>query len=255
MKTLCSLCLPNFPIPHTMTKLRLLLCTILLVSGQRTLLAQTDSVRVLFIGNSYTYGNDLPELLAQLMAGKSVKFGYESITAGGATLQKHWEEGKVQAAIQRKPWNFVILQEQSVRPFSNREAFFQYARLLDAEVKKTKAKTLFYGTWAAKASPDEQPKLTEAYQAIAKETGALIAPVGEAWKLALSDSLALHGSDRRHPNLAGTYLAGCMLYRAITNKKAKGLPRQIIRNGKPAAGLSEEVADRLQRIADKTRID
>ncbi|WP_375444750.1 DUF4886 domain-containing protein [uncultured Fibrella sp.] len=239
-----------------MTNLRLLLlCIILLVSGQQTLFAQRDSVRVLFIGNSYTYGNDLPDLLAQLMVGKGVKFGYESITAGGATLQKHWEEGNVQAAIRRKPWDFVILQEQSTRPFTKREAFFQYARLLDADIKKTKAKTLFYATWAAKASPDEQPKLTEAYQTIANETGSLMAPVGEAWKLAISDSLTLHGPDGRHPNLAGTYLAGCMLYRAITSKKANGLPHQIIRNGKPAVGLSEELADRLQRIADKVPVD
>lgn len=235
----------------------LFLFFVLFVFGQGSLFAYTkpDSVRVLFIGNSYTYGNDLPELLAQLMAGKGIKFGYESVTVGGATLQKQWEDGKAKAAIYRKPWDFVILQEQSVRPFTNRDAFFQYARLLDAEIKKTKAKTLFYATWAAKATPDEQPKLTEAYQTIGKELGSLVAPVGDAWKLALSDSLALHGPDGRHPNLAGSYLAGCVLYRTIMHKKAVGLPRQIIRDGKPAAGLPEAEADRLQRIADKTHIE
>lgn len=141
-----------------------------------------------------------------------------------------------------------------MRPFTNREAFFQYARLLDAEVKKVKARTLFYATWAAKATPDEQPKLTEAYQTIGKELGSLVAPVGEAWKLALSDSLALHGPDGRHPNLAGSYLAGCVLYRTITREKATGLPRQVIRDGKPAGSLSESQAERLQKIADKTPI-
>ncbi|WP_080058398.1 SGNH/GDSL hydrolase family protein [Spirosoma aerolatum] len=240
-----------------MTKIRLLILVFALYAiGQESLFAYTkpDSVRVLFIGNSYTYGNDLPELLAQLMAGKGIKFGYASVTVGGATLQKQWEDGKAKAAIYSKPWDFVVLQEQSVRPFTNRDAFFQYARLLDAEIKKTKAKTLFYVTWAAKATPDEQPKLTEAYQTIGKELGALVAPVGEAWKLALRDSIALHGPDGRHPNLAGSYLAGCILYRTITSKQAMGLPRQIVHDGKPAAGLSEAEAERLQKIADKTPI-
>ncbi len=232
----------------------LLLC---LVFGSGALLAgpKSDSLRVLFIGNSYTYGNDLPELLAQLMTAKGVKFGYESVTTGGATLQKHWEEGKAQAAIHRKAWDFVVLQEQSARPFAQREAFFQYARLLDAEIRKTGAKPLFYATWAAKAKPDEQPKLTEAYQTIGKELGSLVAPVGEAWKLALSDSLTLHGSDGRHPNLAGSYLAGCVLYRVMTRKKATRLPRQVIRNGKPSTGLTEELAKTLQKIADKTPLN
>ena len=240
-----------------MAKIRLLfLFFALLGFGRENLYAQpkTDSVRVLFIGNSYTYGNDLPELLAQLMTEKGVMFGYESVTAGGATLQKHWEEGKAVKAIDRKPWDFVILQEQSTRPFSNRDAFFKYARLLGAEIKKTKAKTLFYETWAAKATPDEQPKLTEAYDSIGHELGSLVAPVGEAWKLALADSMALHGPDGRHPNLAGSYLAGCVLYRVITNKKTTGLPRQIMRDGKPANGLSEPMADRLQHIADSISI-
>lgn len=64
----------------------------LLVFGPAGLQAQpkTDSVRVLFIGNSYTYGNDLPELLAQLMVGKGLKFGYESLTAEGTQALNHW---------------------------------------------------------------------------------------------------------------------------------------------------------------------
>ena len=241
-----------------MHKIRFLFLSFaLLFVGQTSSYSQpkTDSVRVLFIGNSYTYGNDLPDLLAQLMTAKGIKFGYESVTAGGATLQKHWEEGKALAAIRRKPWDFVVLQEQSVRPFTSRESFFQYIRLLDAEIKKTTAKTLLYATWAAKATPDEQPKLTEAYQTIGKELGSLVAPVGEAWKRALADSLTLHGPDGRHPNMAGSYLAGCVLYRVITEKKAAGLPRQVIREGKPSGGLTETLAGKLQTIADKTPID
>lgn len=89
----------------------LVLFLFLLGFGQENLFAQTkpDSVRVLFIGNSYTYGNDLPELLAQLMAGKGQKFSYASVTVGGATLQKQWEDGKAVAEIHRKPWDYVIL--------------------------------------------------------------------------------------------------------------------------------------------------
>ncbi|MFD2934737.1 hypothetical protein [Spirosoma flavum] len=52
----------------------------------------------MFIRNGYPYGNDLPELLAQLMAGKGIKFGYASVTVGAATLQLR-QDGKSLALL------------------------------------------------------------------------------------------------------------------------------------------------------------
>ena len=46
----------------------------------------------------------------------------ESVTAGGATLQRHWEGGGALAAIRRGGWDFVVLQEQSTRPLDDRMA-------------------------------------------------------------------------------------------------------------------------------------
>ncbi|WP_428658176.1 DUF4886 domain-containing protein [Runella sp.] len=211
-------------------------------------------LKILFIGNSYTYGNDLPELLAQLLTGKGMKVQYESVTVGGATLEKHWLDGKAKEAIHKQPWDYVVLQEQSTRPFMDREAFFKYAKVFSDEIKTTKAKPLFYMTWAAKATPEEQPKLAEAYRAIAKETGSLVAPVGEAWKQAVLVGMDLYVSDGRHPNLLGSYLAGCVMYQTLTGKSALELPRQLRKDGQPRAGLSEAQAETLQRMADETMI-
>lgn len=211
-------------------------------------------LKILFIGNSYTYGNDLPELLSQLMAGKGIKLQHESVTPGGATLEKHWLDGKAKEAIRKQAWDYVVLQEQSTRPFSNREAFFQYAKLFTDEIKATKAKPLFYMTWAAKATPDEQPKLSEAYRSIAKETGSIAAPVGEAWKQAVMVGMDLYISDGRHPNLLGSYLAGCVIYQTLTGKSALELPRQLLKDGQLRTGLSESQAETLQRMADETML-
>lgn len=208
-------------------------------------------LKILFIGNSYTYGNDLPEILAQLMNGKGIKVSYESVTVGGATLEKHWLDGKAKGAIHKQTWDYVVLQEQSTRPFSHREAFFHYAKLFTEEIEAAKAKPLFYMTWAAKANPDEQPKLSEAYRTIAKETGSLVAPVGEAWKQAGLVGIDLFISDGRHPNLFGSYLACCVIYQTLSGKSALELPRQLLKDGQPSAVLSESQAETLQRMADE----
>lgn len=214
----------------------------------------SKELKILFIGNSYTYGNDLPELLSQLMSGKGIKLYHESVTPGGATLEKQWLDGKAKEAIHKQAWDYVVLQEQSTRPFSNREAFFQYAKLFTDEIKTTKAKPLFYMTWASKANPDEESKLSEAYRTIAIETGSLVAPVGEAWKQAGLVGMDLFISDGRHPNLLGSYLAGCVIYQTLTGKSALELPRQLMKDGQPRAGLSESQAETLQRMADETML-
>ena len=204
------------------------------------------TLRVLFIGNSYTYGNDLPGLIAQLLPARGIKLEHESVTPGGATLEKQWADGKALAAIRKKKWDYVVLQEQSARPFRDREAMFKAARLLHAEIAKTGAKTLLYETWAAKASPGEQPKLSDAYETLGRELGASVVPAGEAWKKAIAAGFELHGGDGRHPNRRGSYLAACLFVAVLTGESPIGLPSEGTTEGKP---WSVADAPALQRIA------
>lgn len=224
-----------------------LLLGLLSVRGQ----GNSSAIKILFIGNSYTYGNDLPAILAQLMSDKGIKLSHESVTIGGATLEKHWLDGRAKETIHGQVWDYVVLQEQSTRPFSNPLLFFQYAQLFAEEIKKAGAKPIFFMTWAAKANPDEQPKLTDAYQNIGKETKALVAPVGEAWKLATLVGMELYVSDGRHPNWLGSYLAACVFYKILTGKSASELTRTLRKEGQ---SLTESEAESLQRFADETII-
>ena len=76
------------------------------------------SLRALFIGNSYTYVNDLPSMLVQMAARSrpAVVLTAESVTVGGATLQTHWETTGAQARLRAGRWDAVVLQGQSVEP-------------------------------------------------------------------------------------------------------------------------------------------
>src|SRR5471030_2019419 len=102
-----------------------------------------EEVHVLFIGNSLTYGNDLPKMIAELAkAGKQRPMRHERETPGGCTLEKHWKEGKALAKIQSRKWDFVILQGQSQAPLMKRDSMFEHGKKLDAEIKKQGAKTI-----------------------------------------------------------------------------------------------------------------
>jgi len=205
-------------------------------------------LRILFIGNSYTSVNNLPKMIADLAkAGDQRLFEFEMETPGGCTLEKHWKDGKAVGKIAAGNWDFVVLQEQSLRPLNDPKLMFEYAAKLDGEIKKYKAKTLLYQTWARQNAIEKQPELSKAYLDLGKELKADVAPVGMAWEQALKDDpkLALYRDDKSHPAKAGTYLAACVFYAKIYNQSPEGLPGKI-------GDLGDDQAKKLQTIAWKT---
>ena len=208
--------------------------------------AVSGKVRVLFIGNSYTYVNNLPELVTGLAESAHRSLETEMIVAPGATLQKHWEDGKALEVMKRGHWDYVVLQEQSTLglvltggpPINDPTMFHQYARLFDSAIKSSGAKTIFLLTWARQNLPATQTHLTNAYRAIASELDDIVAPVGIAWQTALKKrpSIVLHQKDLSHPTPAGSYLAACVLYSTLYSKSASGLTGRVVGNTVDASG-------------------
>jgi hypothetical protein len=233
----------------------------------RAVKVEDQKFRVLFIGNSYIYFNNLPDLLTQLAAsaGKSTQIEAEMITRGGATLKMHWEDGSALKAIKQGGWDFIVLQEQSLLPVNDPATMHQYARLFDAEIKKSGAKTLFFLTWARQNRPETQTALTDAYGKIAKELNAVVVPVGLAWQSVFKENpkMVLHLPDQSHPNSAGSYLAACVFYAVLFARSPENLASRI--EGKPVktdgrvneeraelVNLNKADAALLQRIAWQT---
>ena len=219
-------------------------------------------LRVLFIGNSYTYVNDLPWLTEQLAssARESRALETEMVAVGGATLESHWEGGQALKAIRKGPWDFVVLQEQGTRPVEQPEVMHRYARLFDAEIKRAGAQTVFYLTWAREGREQLQGTRTEAYMSIARELGAKVAPVGLVWQQVRQENpgLKLYSQDGVHPSPAGSYLAACVFYVTFYGKSPAGLSRRLYstqfgtaeEGPRIAAGvLSASEAEAIQRAA------
>lgn len=238
----------------------------LAVSGQARNRTQPDQkTRVLFIGNSYTYFNNLPEMLSKLATAAGASLETEMIARGGATLRQHWEEGQALKALKQSRWDYVVLQEQSLLPINDPATMHKYAKLFDAEIKQAGAKTLFYLTWARQNRPETQVSLNDSYTKIARELGAVVVPAGPAWQTALRENpeLALHLPDQSHPNSAGTYLTACVFYSALFSKSPENLSGRIEgRSAKTDGRINEESSELvnlsktdalfLQRVAWQT---
>ena len=177
------------------------------------------TTRILFVGNSYTSRNNLPRLVADLAATASFprEVQFDAIVAGGASLKRHWNAGRVHAALASARWDYVVLQEQSTLPFKNPLRYHESVRLFHPEIVRNGAKSALYLTWSRRQTPERQAEITRAVKDIATETGALVVPVGLAWHRVLQQApgTELYVDDGSHPSVAGSYLAACVFLVAL----------------------------------------
>jgi len=204
-------------------------------------------LRILFIGNSYTSRNQLPRLVANLAmaAEHPQRVDFEMIVAGGASLKRHWNAGRAQETLQSKPWDYVVLQEQSTLPLKNPQRYHDNVRLFAALIAERRAQVVLYLTWSRQAGPQTQEAITRAVYDIAEEMTALVVPAGLAWHRALHavGGLQLYESDGSHPTLEGSYLAACTFHVALFGERPVG------DSVGDALKLDRAVARSLQEIA------
>jgi hypothetical protein len=178
-------------------------------------------VRVLFIGNSLTVGNDLPALVSSLSrsGGKAPVIEAESHVAMGADLGDHWRNGARQR-IEEGDWDVVVLQQGPSSLPESRAALLEYARTYEPVIRAAGARTAFYMVWPEEQHLRSFDRTCESYRLAAEEVDALLLPAGEAWRAAWrrDPAMPLYGPDRFHPSLLGSYLTALVMTAELTGR-------------------------------------
>jgi len=220
---------------------KLLYILLILSLGQNS---SADNKNVLFIGNSYTYYNNLPDVINSIANSFGDTLFYDSNTPGGLTAQGHWNNATTLTKIQQGGWDYVSIQCQSQEPsFSAGQVAsqtFPYVKSLDSLVQASNscAETIYFMTWGRKNGDQAncplyppvctydgmQQRLRESYLLFADSTNASVSPVGAAWKIFRTQypNIDLYSPDESHPSLHGTYLAACVFYSSLFHKSSSG---------------------------------
>ena len=199
--------------------------------------AYAEEQRVLMIGNSLTYWNDLPAMIQKL-----TKIKVESVAFPNFSLEDHWVQGDALKAIQKKRWSVVVLQQGPSASKEGRDSLMKYAAIFAKEIRKAGAVPAFYSVWPARNRKQDLAGSIQSYQMAAQQNDAMLIPVGSAWLTAWDSDpeFALYDPDGLHPNKTASYLAALVFYHSLTGKNPNGLE---------PIGVDDSTATKLQNIA------
>ncbi len=177
-------------------------------------------MKILFVGNSYTYFNDMPAKFLELCNENGIGAKVWSVTRGGYSfahyLSEENEKGiEFRARLSERAYDYVVLQDQSVRPAEHTESFLESSRRLCRMVKENGAIPVFYQTWGRREGSEVLEKhgwthaemhalLKDAYTRAAEENGARIVYAGDAFRAAYADGVEVYHPDGSHPSDEGS---------------------------------------------------
>lgn len=197
--------------------------------------------KVLFIGNSYTNYNNLPQLTYEVANSTGDALIVDGSIVGGSSLEFHATNGFTENNINEDAWDYVIIQGGSIEVALTGSYFdtnvAPYAQQLIGLIETNFAcsQPIFYRTWGRENGyggticvdypwmctyEGMDDALDVNYRVLADANNGLISPVGAVWRYLREnpDTPELYDDDESHPALAGSYAAACAFYTIILRK-------------------------------------
>jgi trimeric autotransporter adhesin len=203
-------------------------------------LGYSQTKKVLFIGNSYTYGHDMPLIVGDLASSTGDNLIIDSSTPSSYSLMEHSTNSVTLGLIHQGGWDYVVLQEYSQWPSQPlawvEENVYPYVQFLDDEINSYNpgAETVFFMTWGRRDGDPSRcyvlPEVCtyvgmddltrERYMYMAQAYHGIVSPVGAVWRYLRENypSIELFIADGSHPSEAGSYAAACCFYTTILRK-------------------------------------
>jgi hypothetical protein len=193
-----------------------------------------DGRRVLFVGNSLTYYNDLPLIVEALADSVPNLAPAQRIAPAMAAfpdfaLYDHWAEGTAVRAIEQNTWDVVVLQQGSSALDESRVLLRDWTRQFDAKIKVKGGRTAMYAVWPNASRQFDFDRVNESYTLAAADVNGVLFPVGEAWRAAWrrDANLALYAPDGLHPTVRGSYIGALVITSMLLDRSPVGMPARL----------------------------
>ena len=234
--------------------------------------AQRDTLRMLFLGNSYTYYYNYPMIFKEIAWHEGHYTDCNIFISGGYTMKAHLNNPHSCEKVDMGGYDCVMLQDQSVLPMLNATAddasSAEYLEQMVKRVKKSSpsAKVFVEITWGRRFGnnnlgqyekyADKYPaffknydamqcRLIEAITAEAQQCDIGLHPLGYAWQIVMHErpDILLYHTDNHHQSYAGSYLSAAVAYLTIYGEKFGSNPANC--------KLEADIAAYLRSVAER----
>jgi hypothetical protein len=207
--------------------------------------------RVLFLGSSLTYANDMPFTVQGLARATGKTLDVSVVAQGGASFEDLWKRGAALARIKEGGWSFVVMQQGPSTLPESRANMREYAKKFADPIHKAGARPALYMVWPSADRMAYFDDVRTTYTLTAEDMGGMLIPAGEAWRAVWKrdPKVALLKRDGTHPTPAGSYTVALSIFGMLFSRSPVGLPARVrLRNG-AFSEVSSALAPLLQESA------
>lgn len=190
-------------------------------------------MKILFIGNSYTYYNEMPMIFERLATGNQKDIQVYSVTKGGRMLCEFSESGdpvtqELEHLLAEHHFDICFIQEQSILPLKDYGCFISGLECVVEKVRSRADRLVLYATWGRKAGSKTLTEnswttvsmargLCEAYHNAAATVDADVSDAGLNFLEVYTnrEEIELYDPDLSHPSYKGSCLAALTHYYTV----------------------------------------
>ncbi len=178
---------------------------------------QLQAQKILFIGNSLTYTNNLPIILEEIGTIYGKKIDTEMICFPNYAIIDHLNDGNIQQKIAVKNYDYVIIQQGPSSQEKGLKMLINDGKKIAKFCSKYNSKLGYFMVWPSKRYYFTFDKVIKNHTKAAKRNNALLFPIGKYWKQYEKNkpNISLYGEDQFHPSKTGSFLAALTIYKTL----------------------------------------
>ncbi|NNK12483.1 MAG: SGNH/GDSL hydrolase family protein [Flavobacteriaceae bacterium] len=179
--------------------------------------SSSTPIKVLFVGNSLVYTNNLPELVRKEALSKGIEMDCEMIAFPNYAIIDHWNDGTVQKLISEKAYDYVILQQGPSSQKEGRRMLIEDGNKYRELCEMYNTRLCYFMVWPSLAYYNTFEGVIKNYRDAAAINNAIILPVGEVWKdyIDETEKIDYYGNDQFHPSELGSSVAAKVIVKHL----------------------------------------
>lgn len=179
------------------------------------------SQKILFIGNSLTYTNDMPLILEKIGLHFHKKIETEMVCLPNYAIIDHWNDGKIQQKIASENFDYVIIQQGPSSQEIGRKMLIEDGKKISSLCNKYNTKLGYFMVWPAKRHYFTFDKVIANHKEAARINNAILFEVGSNWKQyqTKKNRTSLYEPDQFHPSKAGSFFAALTIFKKLFSKE------------------------------------